>query len=76
MTKTENHVLDVIKNLTWEYGRCSFDIKLISETSGLMESTLYDEDAEEGILRNLHDDGFIIFDRNDRSVELDSETLC
>lgn len=78
MSSNKKLVLDAIKKLTREYGRCAFGIDTIVKETGISKNELWDHDTFGGILGELSDDGYIVLE--DRSanpdVALDSEILC
>ena len=70
-------VLETIKDLTREKGRCFFDIKAISKQSGVSLLELWDWDKDKGILFDLNDSGYIVVERAQQPlIALDSEVLC
>lgn len=70
-------VLEAIKELTRENGRCHFSLKSVSKKSGVPEIELWDWDNDKGILFELNDHGYIIVERGKNpSIALDSDTLC
>lgn len=70
-------VLEAIKELTRQNGRCHFGLKSVSKQSGVPEIELWDWENDKGILYDLNDHGYIIIERGQHpSIALDSDTLC
>jgi len=77
VNQEQERVLNVIKDLTQEYGRCAFGVDLISELTKIPHAELWDRDNFGGILGQLSDDGYIVFmDRSaNPDVALDEDVL-
>lgn len=71
-------VLNAIKELTQENGRCAFNIHTIVEKSGVPKAELWNHNDFTGILAELSNDGQIVIENRGRNpdVSLDSSVLC
>ena len=75
MTNDQQTVLDTVIELVQRDGRCAFPVKMVAKYSKIEESKLW-SDEEDLILMQLDNMGYLIVDRRDGSVQLDSDELC
>lgn len=77
MIVNQKRVLNAVKYLVQENGRHYFSAEMVAKISGVDISKLWSGNWEDDLIfMQLSDMGYLVINRSDGSVALDSTVLC